>query len=59
MDYEDDVEIIFHEPYPVTNTQRVTLKCLAWFPPDTAEEILLNALTGNRTTISKNEKESQ
>ena len=59
MDYEDDVEVILHEPYPVTNTQKVTLKCPAWFPRDTAKEILLDALTGNRTTVSKNEKESK
>lgn len=59
MDYEDDVELTFHEPYPVTNTQKVTLKCPAWFPPETAKEILLGALTDHRTTVSKIEKESK
>lgn len=59
MDYEDDVELIFREPYPVTNTQKVALKCPARFPPDTAKEILLDALTDHRTTVSKIEKESK
>lgn len=59
MNYEDEVELILHEQCPVANTQKVTLKCPAWFPPETAKEILLDALTDHRTAASKIGKENK
>lgn len=46
MDHELDVDAIFHDPDPVTNTQTVTLKIPAHINPDVARKLFLNAIWG-------------
>ncbi len=54
MNNELDVDVTFHDPDPVTNTQTVTLKVPAHINPDAARKLLLNALWGQA-----DEKESK
>nr|DAU01723.1 MAG TPA: hypothetical protein [Caudoviricetes sp.] len=58
-------EITFHDPDPVTNTQRVTLKVPPHVDPMVAKQMLRNALRDPvaienwRAELSKIEKESK
>lgn len=59
-----DIELEFHDPDPVTNTQKVTLKVPADVDPLVAKKMLRNALTcpvsieAWREELSKIEKEN-
>lgn len=61
----EDIELEFHEPDPITNTQKVTLTVPADVPPEVAKQMLRNALTDPvavetwRVELSKIEKESK
>ena len=44
MDHEFDVETIFHDRDPVTNTVRVTLKVPKGTDPEVAKAIFLEAV---------------
>ena len=55
MDHELDVDVIFHDPDPVANTQTVTLNVPAHINPDTARKLFLNAILG----VAGIEKESK
>nr|FAA02556.1 MAG TPA: hypothetical protein [Siphovirus LN-2020-1] len=43
MDY-DDFELEFHDPDPITNTQKVTLTVPADVTPEVAKQMLINAI---------------
>ena len=43
MDH-DDIELVFHEPDPITNTQKVTLTVPADVTPEVAKKMLINAI---------------
>ena len=61
----DDIELEFHDPDPVTNTQKVSLKAPPHVDPMVAKQMLRNALTDPvavetwRVELSKIEKESK
>ena len=61
----DDIELEFHEPDPITNTQKVTLKVPDHVDPMVAKQMLRNALRDPvavetwRVELSKIEKESK
>lgn len=61
----DDIELEFHDPDPVTNTQKVTLKVPNHVDPMVAKQMLRNALSDPvavetwRVELSKIEKESK
>lgn len=61
MDYEGDVEVIFHGPDLSDNTQRVTLKIPPDFDPEIAKEAFYDALWSEayHESPSKIEKESK
>lgn len=40
----DDIELEFHEPDPITNTQKVTLTIPADVTPEVAKQMLINAI---------------
>lgn len=40
----DDFELEFHEPDPITNTQKVTLTIPADMSPEVAKQMLVNAI---------------
>lgn len=40
----DDIELEFHEPDPIANTQKVTLTVPADVAPEVAKQMLLNAI---------------
>lgn len=40
----DDIELEFHEPDPITNTQKVTLTVPADVTPEVAKQMLINAI---------------
>lgn len=40
----DDIELKFHEPDPITNTQKVTLTIPADVTPEVAKQMLINAI---------------
>jgi len=40
----DDIELEFHEPDPITNTQKVTLTVPADVAPEVAKQMLINAI---------------
>lgn len=40
----EDAELEFHEPDPVTNTQKVTLTVPADVAPEVAKQMLINAI---------------
>lgn len=40
----DDIELEFHEPDPIANTQKVTLTVPADVTPDVAKQMLINAI---------------
>ena len=60
-----DISVEFADPYPVTNTQKVTLKVQPHIDPMTAKQMLRNALRDPvavetwRVELSKIEKESK
>ena len=61
----EDIELEFHEPDPITNTQKVTLTVPPHVDPMVAKQMLRNALTCPvsvetcRVELSKIEKESK
>lgn len=61
----EDIELEFHEPDPVTNTQKVTLTVPDHVDPMVAKQMLRNALRDPvaietwRVELSKIEKESK
>lgn len=61
----EDIELEFHDPDPVTNTKKVTLKVPNHVDPMVAKKMLRNALTcpvsveAWREELSKIEKESK
>jgi hypothetical protein len=61
----DDIELEFHEPDPIANTQKVTLTVPADVAPEVAKQMLRNALRDPvavetwRVELSKIEKESK
>lgn len=61
----DDIELEFHDPDPITNTQKVTLKIPDHVDPTVAKQMLRNALRDPvavetwRVELSKIEKESK
>ena len=61
MDYDGDVEVIFHGPDLSDNTQRVTLKILPDFDPEIAKEAFLDALWSGayHESLSKIDKENK
>ena len=61
MDYEGDVEVIFHGPDLSDNTQKVTLKIPPDFDPEIAKDAFLDALWSGayHESLSKIEKESK
>ena len=40
----NDIELEFHEPDPITNTQKVTLTVPADVAPEVAKQMLINAI---------------
>lgn len=40
----EDIELEFHEPDPITNTQKVTLTVPADVAPEAAKQMLINAI---------------
>lgn len=40
----EDIELEFHEPDPITNTQKVTLTVPADVAPEVAKQMLINAI---------------
>lgn len=40
----EDIELEFHEPDPITNTQKVTLTVPADVAPEVAKQMLVNAI---------------
>lgn len=40
----DDIELEFHEPDPIANTQKVTLTVPAGVAPEVAKQMLINAI---------------
>lgn len=40
----DDIELEFHEPDPIANTQKVTLTVPADVAPEVAKQMLINAI---------------
>lgn len=62
---QNDFELEFHNPDPVTNTQKVTLKVPDHVDPMVAKQMLRNALRDPvavetwRVELSKIEKESK
>lgn len=40
----EDIELEFHEPDPITNTQKVTLTVPADVTPEVAKQMLINAI---------------
>lgn len=64
MDH-DDIQLEFHEPDPVANTQKVTLTVPDYVDPMVAKQMLRNALRDPvavetwRVELSKIEKESK
>ena len=64
MDH-DDIELEFHDPDPITNTQKVTLTVPDHVDPMVAKQMLRNALRDPvavetwRVELSKIEKESK
>jgi len=61
----EDIELEFHDPDPVTNTQKVTLTVQPHVDPMVAKQMLRNALRDPvavetwRVELSKIEKESK
>lgn len=61
----DDIELEFHDPDPITNTQKVTLTVPDHVDPMVAKQMLRNALRDPvavetwRVELSKFEKESK
>lgn len=61
----DDIELEFHDPDPITNTQKVTLTVPDHVDPMVAKQMLRNALRDPvavetwRVELSKIEKESK
>lgn len=61
----EDIELEFHDPDPVTNTQKVILKVPPHVDPLVAQQMLRNALRDPvavetwRVELSKIEKESK
>lgn len=46
MDHEPDIDVTFHDPDPVANTQTVTLRVPARIDPDAVRKLFLSALWG-------------
>ena len=61
----EDIELEFHDPDPITNTQKVTLTVPDYVDPMVAKQILRNALRDPvavetwRVELNKIEKESK